>query len=216
MEVTFHFAQTAYDEQAQITRLPESITIPVNNEGRFDLRLSPSTNGLGWVIKASFTAMDGKIYTDYRSMPATGIVDYFACPKVTQLENVRWPNGETPILISDYNKPGGPLQLTDNGTIADSHIPPEFLRVDDPRMPELANYITKTFYFEDQAARNSLAIHFASSTVWEYDHGFSYDPLVVCKEEDGGVLYGSVSYPVGTTKVVVEWDAPTSGTLIVR
>lgn len=216
-EVVLHFAETNYDTQAQITRLPESITCPMDSTGRFDVKLYPSTNGAGFIIKGVFTAFDGKIYTDYRTMPSTGIVDYFECPKATAKENTRWPNGETPILVSDYNKPGGPLQLTDRGTIDDKHIPGDFLRVDDPRVEhlELSNYLTKIDYEADQLVRNSLSVPFTNQTIWEYTHNLGYRPLVECVDQGGDVVMGGVSYPDSTT-VRVEWDAPTSGTMIVR
>ena len=216
-EITFHFAQVDYDTEAQITTLPESITCPLDSNGRFDVKLYPTTNNVGFVMKGVFTSFDGKVYVDYRTMPATGIVDYFECPKATAKENVRWPDGETPILVSDYNKPGGPLQLTTQGTIDNKHIPADFLRVDDPRVEhlDLTNYLTKVEYEADQITRNSISISFTNQDVWTYTHGFPYRPLVQCVESDGSVLLGAVSYPSSTT-VRVEWDAPTTGTMIVR
>ena len=216
-EVVFHFAETNYDTEAQITRLPETIHCDMDSNGRFDVKLYPSTNGTGFIMKGVFTAYDGKVYVDYRIMPSTGVVDYFECPKATAKENTRWPNGETPILVSDYNKPGGPLQLTTQGTIDNKHIPADFLRVDDPRVEhlELTNYLTKVEYEADQLTRNSISANFTNQTVWEYEHGLPYKPLVECVDQGGDVVIGAVSYP-GVTKVRVEWDAPTSGTLIVR
>lgn len=215
-EVSFHFGQVNYDEQGQITRLPEQVTVPMDQNGRFDLTLYPSTNDTAWVVKATFTDYDGRIFTDYRTMPPTGIVDFFKTPKATSIENVRWPNNETPLLISDLNKPGGPLQLTDNGTISNEHIPGDFLRVNDERIPELVNYVTWEDYETDQQNRTAREVHFSEAMVWEYDHGLPYKPGIDVVEEDGSILNGGVTYPIGTTKVVVEFDAPTSGTMIIR
>lgn len=212
------FFETNTDMQAQITRVAETLNCPMGDDGRFDVRFSPSTNGAGFVCKLTLIGLDGSIHTEHRTLPATGIVDFFQCPQATELANTRWPNGETPILVSDYNKPGGPLQLTDNGTIDNDHIPGDFLRVDDPRVEniELSNYVTKAFYEADQLTRTSITVPFNTAEVWEFDHGLPYRPLVECVESDGSVVVGAVTYPVGTTKVRVEFDAPTSGTLIVR
>lgn len=214
---TLVFQETAHDNEAEITSPPESIDIAVDPvTGRFACELYPRTNGGGWTAKLVLVSFDGKVYTDYRVLPATGNVDYFECPKATNMDAITVPTGGTPILVADYNKPGGPLQLTTNGTIADQHIPPDFLRVDDDRLPELQNYVTKVFYEQDQLARRSISQEFQNAAVWEFDHGLPYKPMVECIETDGSVLFGAVSHPVGTTKVVVEWDQPTTGTLIVR
>ncbi|AZS07967.1 hypothetical protein SEA_KABOCHA_121 [Gordonia phage Kabocha] len=212
------FFETNTDNQAQITRVAETLNCPMGDDGRFDVRFSPSTNGAGFVCKLTLVGLDGRLHVEHRTLPATGIVDFFQCPEATELTNTRWPNGETPILVSDYNKPGGPLQLTDNGTIDNDHIPGDFLRVDDPRVENitLSNYVTKMFYEADQLTRNSISIHFSNQEVWEFDHGLPHTPLVECVEDDGSVLQGAVTYPVGTNKVRVEFDAPTTGTLIVR
>ncbi|UVF61517.1 hypothetical protein SEA_DALANDE_104 [Gordonia phage DalanDe] len=213
---TLVFQETAYDEEAEITRHPESVDIQVDpSTGRFATKLFPSTNGGGWVAKLVLVTFDGKVYTEYRTLPATGNVDYFQCPKATNMDAITVPTNAVPVLVADYNKPGGPLQLTTDGTIADQHIPPEFLRLDDERMPELANYVSKPFYEADQLTRNSITREFNNATVWEFEHGLPYRPLVECVETDGSVLIGAVTYPT-TTTVVVEWDAPTTGTLIVR
>ena len=216
-EITFHFAEVTQDNTTRITRLPEAITVPMNATGLFQTTISPSTNGTGFVVKAVLTEYNGAVFSDFRTLPASGEVDYFTCPRATSLNNVRWPNGETPILVSDYNKPGGPLQLTNDGTIADSHIPDDFLRVDDPRLGtiDLANYVTKAYYEADQITRRSITVPFTSSLVWQYAHGFPYRPLIECIDLGGDVVIGGVSYPDVTT-VRVEWDAPTAGTMIVR
>lgn len=213
------FQETAHDDEAEITRHPEKIDIEIDAvTGRFATEIYPSTNGGGWVAKLVLISFDGKVYTDYRVLPATGNVDYFECPKATNMDAIVVPTGGTPVLVSDYNKPGGPLQLTTDGTIDEHHIPPDFLRVNDDRLDgiDLANYITKQFYEADQLARRSTSQEFQNASVWEYDHGLPYKPLVECVETDGSVVFGAVTYPTGTTIVRVEWDQPTTGTLIVR
>lgn len=212
---TLVFQETAYDTEAEIVRAPERIDIQVDPvTGRFATKIMPSTNGGGWVAKLVLTTFDGKVYTDHRILPATGNVDYFQCPKATNMDAIMHPTGTTPILVEDFNKPGGPLQLTTDGTIADQHIPPEFLRVDDERMPELVNYVTKEFYEADQLARRTISREFFNSTAWEFEHGLPGMPIVETIETDGSVIWGAVSYSSG--KVLVEFDAPTTGTLIVR
>ncbi|AKL88383.1 hypothetical protein BH789_gp102 [Gordonia phage GMA6] len=218
-QIVFHFAELNRDDATKVTRLPEAITVPMDQTGLFEVAINPSTNGGGFIIKAVLTTFSGEIFTDFRTLPATGTVDYFQCPRATSLDNIRWPNGETPVLVSDYNKPGGPLQLTDEGTIDDSHIPPDFLRIDDPRLEDiglnLSNYVTKVYYEADQLARRSITIPFTNLDVWEYTHNMGYRPLVACIDQGGDEVHGAVTYP-DTATVRVEWDAPTSGTMIVR
>lgn len=222
----FVFEEHAYDEANQIMREPETVRAIMSGPwdadadpnlfGFFRVVLYPSSNGVGWVSKLILTDVDGNTFVDRRIMPPEGEVDYFACAPAVDLDDVVWPVRETPLLVSDFNKPGGPLQLTDQGTISDEHIPGNFLRVGDERMPDLQNYLTTQGYETDQLSRNSVQIQFPSSVKWVYDHGKSYRPLVMCVQSDGTELFGAVTYPVGTTKVQVEWDAPTSGLLIVR
>ena len=214
----FEFANTAYDEVEGITRLPEALRTKMGADGAFRFEIEPSTNGDGWVGRLRLVDRSGRAYVDTRVLPASGEVDFFTLAKATDIDNVTWPEGETPVLVSDFNKPGGPLQLTDLGTIADDHIPGTFLRVDDSRLPELvlANYLTEEEYAADQLAQNSRQQVFPEAMFWEYDHGLPYCPLVECIQSDGTVLIGAVTYPVNTTKVRIDWDAPTSGTLIVR
>ena len=215
--IVFHFAELTHDTTTGVTSLPEAVSVTLDSAGKFEASIIPSTGGTGFIVKGVLTAYDGKVFTDFRTLPSTGSVDYFACPKATSIDNIRWPGGESPVLVSDYNKPGGPLQLTEAGTIDDSHIPDDFLRVDDPRVEtiDLSNYVTKTFYEADQIVRRSLTVPFTGLSVWEYHHALGYQPLVSCIDQGGDVVYGAVTYP-DTATVRVEWDAPTSGTMIVR
>lgn len=211
------FQDTNYDTEAQTTSLPESIDCELDEAtGVFRVVLNPRTNGEGFMVKLVLVAFDGQPYVDYRICPPTGRVDYFSLPKATNMDAVRLPTDAVPVLISDYGKPGGPLQLTDNGTIAEENIPPDFLRIGDDRLPELKDYVTKAFYLQDQIARRSTEVQFTGEQTWEYDHGLPYHPHVVCVETDGNTIMGGISYPVNTTKVIVDFDAPTSGTMYLK
>lgn len=215
------FGSVNFDAENATQRYPERVDITIDElTGAFRIAVYPASNGEAWVGKMTLIDYNGKPYVDYRVLPADGEVDFFAAAKATSLENVVWPEGETPVLVSDYNKPGGPLQLTDDGTIGDAQVPGDFLRVDDNRIPELRNYVTKADYLEALANNRKTVVHrFDEADVWEFDYstvGIDYHPIVQTFETDGSELEGALSYPVGTTKVLVEWGAPTSGVLVLR
>jgi hypothetical protein len=216
-----YFAQKNYDETAGVQLFDEPVDVEIDSNGAFRVSLYPGTNGDAWVAKMKLTDYNGRVYSDYRVLPAEGEVDFFRAAKAISTEDVTWPAQEHPILVSDYNKPGGPLQLTDTGTIADRHIPGDFLRVNDDRIPELRNYVTLEDYLDGLAQnRKTIVVEFVdSSTEWRVDYaeqGIDYTPMVQTLESDKTELEGALSYPVGTTEVVVQFDAPTSGVMILR
>ena len=210
----FEFLTMNYEEQTETQRVPEVVAFEMDNAGAFRVELFPSTNGEAWIGRLLLVDFEGRPYIDKRILPSAGEVDYFQCASALDMDEVTWPEGHTPILVSDFNKPGGPLQLTDQGTISPEHIPGDFLRVDDQRIPELVNYVTKEFYFADQNKVKEFPM--TSSLQWIAPYDTAYKPIVECVQSDGSTIEGEVSYPPGTNKVVVNWEAPTSGLLILR
>lgn len=214
---TFEFLQMQYDDTNDTQRLPETVPFELAPDGSFRVVLYPATNGAAWIARLKLQDFDGRLFVDKRTLPPHGEVDYFRCPRaVEDTDDVHWPERETPILVSDFGKPGGPLQLTDQGTIPEDAFPNMFLRVDDERLPELQlwNYLTRDEYEKDQNTVREYP--FGPSLLWEASYDMDYRPVVECVQSDGTVIHGAVSYPVGTKKVLVEWDAPTSGVLILR
>ena len=212
----FEFKTAADDPDNERHYLPETVAFGMDSTGAFRVSLFPGTNGQAWIATMVLTDFDGQMYLDKRTLPAEGEVDFFACPSAMDIDDVVWPEGETPILVSDFNKPGGPLQLTDQGTIGTAQMPSNFIRIDDERLPDLVlwNYITRDEYDADQNAR--IEIEFPSSLTWLTTYITGYRPIVECVQSDGTTIEGAVSYPVGTNTILVEWDAPTSGVLILR
>lgn len=219
---TLKFQNSSYDSVNGVQHFPEDVEIQFDANGAFRVSVWPGTSGESWVGRMDLVTHTGRPYVDLRVLPAEGEVDWFFAPRATEEEKVVWPSDRFPVFVDDYNKPGGPLQLTNNGTIAESHIPGNFLRVDDYRLPELflKEYLTDAEYKQDQERRRrTQSIEFQSSMRWEYDYsvlGIDYQPIVQTFDSDRTELEGALSYPVGTTTVLVEWDAPTSGVLVLR
>lgn len=219
---TLYFTKNNYDEFTGSQLFDEPVDIAIDQvTGAFRVKLYPGTNGDAWTAKMRLIDYNGRVYTDYRVLPPNGEVDFFRAAKAISTEDVSWPEQEHPILVSDYNKPGGPLQLTDDGTIADNHIPGDFLRLNDERIPELRNYVTLEDYLDGLAQnRKTIVVGFPDSAMeWRVDYaerGIDYTPMVQTLESDKTELEGALSYPVGTTEVVVQFDAPTSGVMILR
>lgn len=216
------FPKASYDEANSVQHFEEGVDIAFDSLGRFRVSVYPGSSGEAWIGQLNLTDYRGKVYREARVLPATGEVDWFTAPFATDEDLVMIPENRYPILTTDYNKPGGPLQLTDQGQIQDSHIPGDFLRVDDDRLPDLfmKNYLTAPDYYNDQKAqRRTYQVQFFNQTEWVFDFselGIDYVPLVQTFDSDMSELDGALSYPVGTTKVLVEWDAPTSGLLVLR
>lgn len=181
--------------------------------GFFRFEVASPADDEAFVGRLLMTDFDGRVYSDRRVLPPSGDVVWFECPKA--VDGTWEPEAEetrTPIFVSDYNKPGGPLQLTNDGTISDKHIPSDFLRLDDPRMPELSAYLLKTDYERDFVQRLSQEFHFPDTQLaWLAIHNLPYRPAgVTTVQNDGTEIVGSVSYP-GHQQVLVQWSVPTSG-----